>query len=321
MRAYSIRLLLLSMLLIGCAERSEGKTPELARPDGRTGDAPAALVAAMGEVRIQPVSGEAFRAQPGVRLYRDDRIQVSQGGLAVVHLVANGYLARIDEGVDLPVSGIYLLDAPKASESLADQFEALLDPRERQNAERMVGWQVRMAGGQTEGYKREESETQDAAKSLTALPPGGPRGGGPVKSSKSFPGGGSFAEGGALADEEAAPDTSSALAEEKEKDRSSKRTVRRKPGLKRERKALPAWLQKLRDDPALRACLQAALERYGLELDRIQVRIKLAGGKAIRIALGGGLPVPACARDLAVKLDPGKAADGWYAFEIHLARR
>jgi hypothetical protein len=54
------------------------------------------------------------------------------------------------------------------------------------------------------------------------------------------------------------------------------------------------------------ACLHRELSHLPLQLGRITVRVRIAAGRIVRVALGGGLPTPACARELLI----GQALQG-----------
>jgi hypothetical protein len=50
--------------------------------------------------------------------------------------------------------------------------------------------------------------------------------------------------------------------------------------------------------PRLRQCLARDLGRLPVALRRVTVRVKVEGGQIQRVVLGGGLPTPACAREI-----------------------
>jgi hypothetical protein len=56
--------------------------------------------------------------------------------------------------------------------------------------------------------------------------------------------------------------------------------------------------QELPELPRLRQCLARELGRLPVAIRRVTVRVKLEGRQIQRVVLGGGLPTPACAREL-----------------------
>ena len=77
-----------------------------------------------------------------------------------------------------------------------------------------------------------------------------------------------------------------------------------------------AWIAKLKQDAQLKACVKNSVAAMGLEREQVELRVKVVGGKVVKIALGNGLHLQECAATFDFKnLKPNKqypVADGWH---------
>lgn len=109
----------------------------------------AAVLAVDGTVEVVRAAG-AVDATPRLSLDRADRIHTGDDG-AVILLLSNNRLVRVDEDLDLAVKDIVLLGAAKTSVPVSEQLDDLLYPGERDSmrgiddAERIAGWQARLS--------------------------------------------------------------------------------------------------------------------------------------------------------------------------------
>jgi hypothetical protein len=65
-------------------------------------------------------------------------------------------------------------------------------------------------------------------------------------------------------------------------------------------------------------CLRRELSYLPIQLERATVRVRLAAGRIVRVALGGGLPTPACARDLLTGQELKGSEGTWIATDVSL---
>lgn len=109
----------------------------------------AAVLAVDGTVQVVRAAG-TVDASPRLALDRADRVHTGEDG-AVILLLSNNRLVRVDEDLDLAVKDIVLLGAPKTSVPVSEQLADLLYPGERESmrgiddAERIAGWQARLS--------------------------------------------------------------------------------------------------------------------------------------------------------------------------------
>ncbi|HEX2569952.1 MAG TPA: AgmX/PglI C-terminal domain-containing protein [Polyangia bacterium] len=66
------------------------------------------------------------------------------------------------------------------------------------------------------------------------------------------------------------------------------------------------------------ACLRRELSHLPVPLARATVRVRIAGGRIARVVLGGGLPTPACARELLTGQELQGAEGAWVATDVSL---
>ena len=66
------------------------------------------------------------------------------------------------------------------------------------------------------------------------------------------------------------------------------------------------------------ACLRRELSQLPIQLDRATVRVRIASGRITRVALGAGLPTPACARELLTGQEMQGAEGTWVATDVSL---
>lgn len=65
-------------------------------------------------------------------------------------------------------------------------------------------------------------------------------------------------------------------------------------------------------------CLRRELSRLPVQLDRATLRVRLATGRIARVALGGGLPTPACATELLIGQEMQGAEGTWISTDVSL---
>lgn len=75
--------------------------------------------------------------------------------------------------------------------------------------------------------------------------------------------------------------------------------------------ALPAQAE-------LRQCLKRSLGTLPVQLDRVTVLVRVKNGRITQVALGGGVPVPACARTLLMGRSFAAPEAMWLRYEITL---
>jgi hypothetical protein len=69
--------------------------------------------------------------------------------------------------------------------------------------------------------------------------------------------------------------------------------------------------------PALSRCLSSSTRSWRVRLPHVEVQLRLDGGQVTRVRLGGGLPVPACARAVVGSALPdAPAAEGWLVLRL-----
>jgi hypothetical protein len=145
-----------ALLVAGCGDAPPPTAAAAAgRPAGAgQGPAVAVVVARRGEVTVHPREGSPYPAAPGSELLRDDRLVTGAGGMALVELY-NGHVARLGADLGVTVAKISGFDEPPARGDLLARALAVLDERERDDAElrgaitRVAGWSSRMTGAET----------------------------------------------------------------------------------------------------------------------------------------------------------------------------
>lgn len=159
-RSVGVLLLVLGVLAGGCDEPPPLAADAAARPAAAgSGPALAKVLLFQGEVRIESADGHAFAARPDAPLITGDAIVLGPGSFVILQL-GNGLLSRLDAASRYPVTELAGLDAPAAERSIQQQLTALLEPDEKRNTERIVGWHARMAAG--EGVVVQSAEQEEA---------------------------------------------------------------------------------------------------------------------------------------------------------------
>lgn len=157
-RSVGVLLLVLGVLAGGCDEPPPLAADAAARPaPAGSGPALAKVLLLQGEVRIESADGHAFAARPDAPLLTGDAIVLGPGSFVILQL-GNGLLSRLDAAGRYPVAELAGLDAPAAERSIQQQLTALLEPDEKRNTERIVGWHARMAAGQGVAVQSAEQE-------------------------------------------------------------------------------------------------------------------------------------------------------------------
>ncbi|MEN9796638.1 MAG: hypothetical protein RL653_334 [Pseudomonadota bacterium] len=109
------------------------------------GDPVARVLGSRGAVKVKRAGQQLEPLAEGAALFEADVLVVPPGGLLVLRVERNEQLVRVDEDVELPLSGLAALRAPRAAQTLEQQLSRVLTPREQQELgrERLAGWVVR----------------------------------------------------------------------------------------------------------------------------------------------------------------------------------
>lgn len=181
-----LRLVLVGLLAFGCGGGGDGKAkagpdaqePAVGRPEGVTGGPRVGVVVlATKGVRVRPSRGAEFPAEQGAMLVRDDRLVTADdpASFVVVELY-NGHLVRFNQGTEIAVEKIAVFDAPRAKDDLAQRFEMMLRPEEREDAamrgaiSRVAGWNSRMTAAETIAVLPAERLQTEAKKDGASAP-------------------------------------------------------------------------------------------------------------------------------------------------------
>jgi hypothetical protein len=286
----------------------------------------ATLVAFRGGVRVTPAGGAAREAKVDDPLGAADVVSVPAGGFALLQLVKNGYVVRLDEDLELAVQEVALFNSPKTSASLKQQLDALLSKDERKGInERMTGFYATAAAAETRAAERSRGATDVAADDVsdakapaktTAAPPAPPTAG-------AAPAGAPAAASQKTQREAVAPlrprSTGAPVvaAEKKKAFAADAEAPRRKASVAQTQgaPALPAWLK----PASVRACLVTHVKSLGVNAvvgDSLTVYFKGRPG-AWRIQLEGAVPVPQCLKD-AFDASTPPPSDAWQQFDLAL---
>ena len=161
-RPIGMLLLTLALAAAGCDEPPPLAADAAARPAAAgSGPALAKVLLFRGEVSIEAANGHAFTARPEVPLIAGDAVVLGPASFVILQL-GNGLLSRLDAADRYPVAELAGLDAPAAERSIQQQLTALLEPDEKRNTERIVGWHARMAAGEGVAVQSAEQEESRA---------------------------------------------------------------------------------------------------------------------------------------------------------------
>jgi hypothetical protein len=310
----------------------------------------ATLVAFREAVRVKTGIGAVHDAKVDEQLKADDTVSVPRGGFALVQLVSNAQVVRLDEELELKVNELALFGAAKTEASLRLQMDALLSAEEKKGLnERMSGFYATAAAAETRGAQQEEQKANAEAAPARSRSFGKANAYGdqpavaPPSSPPPAPEPASLPEA-----DEATPPPSRALAEKPrggapkkpEKKPAAATIVEGTPpevehfgGLGEPKAkdapaapggpaegggAPPKWPDAAKEE-ALRGCLKIEVARLGAT-SRIGPSITVRYKKtptALLLSLEGALPVPQCAHTV---LDPAPppVADAWQTFELSL---
>jgi hypothetical protein len=266
-------------------------------------DAAATLVAFRQQVQLKPVGAPARPAAANDQLKADDAIAVPGGGFALLQLVGNGHVVRIDEDLELKVKELALFGAPKTEVTLKAQLDQLLTPEERKGVnERMTGFYATAAAAETRAAEREsataKAESGPPARPNSVAPPSAP-----------------------------APEPQPASVAESDQGPSAGAPPPRKKASLRGVNfgsaneyggGAPTWPAPERE-AALRTCLLSEVKKFNAQQrigPKLTVRYRLIGG-TLQLSLEGALPVPQCARDW-FKDAPPPESPTWQSFELSL---
>lgn len=257
----------------------------------------AAILLMQGEVTLS----DGTTADVGVGLERDDTIYVGEESAAVLHL-HNDWLVRVDEDLELAVSDIVLLDAPRAERSIDDQLDDLLYPDERESmpgidrAERVAGWHARLTAAQAPPSLDYEADDLVAPSSSFAPSPAPPP---PAPA----PGASAVVEELARAVETRRTRGSRKSKRAKSDDAPMAAAPAPQPELKTEdaKPQAPATdLQALVQSGDGLTCLQEWLGTLPIDIYELRFTLVAQDGVVHRVILDQGLTAPPCLREVLV---------------------
>jgi hypothetical protein len=132
-----------------------------ARPAGtEDGQVVGTVLWVRGDAKVKPAKGAAFTPALEAPLYRTDEILAPTRGFVLVEL-KNGYLARIDEEINLGVSDIALIDAPGTSDSRDTQLKRLLTQAEYTSVgQRVAGARAGKSGAESAATETSKSKSE-----------------------------------------------------------------------------------------------------------------------------------------------------------------
>jgi len=272
-------------------------------------------------VRVRGEAGAPFAPRATMPLFARDTLVVPAGEFVIVHLVRNNHLVRVDDDVTLKVTDIVLLSAPRTQESLAAQLERMVSVDEKRAAERIAGTYAGRAAGDA---PPPESSGGVGGLGLRGTGSGGGGSGngigiGSIGTLGHGSGGtGSGYGSGARSTAKSAPKpappkpaTPAAVSARAKLDATA--TEEAKPEAAQPAATKPAPLPAA---DALKQCLDGELRRLGLRLDRVVVRLRVEGGRIRRLALGGGLATPPCARTLLLDQPYAAPDQTWQSVDL-----
>lgn len=325
-----------------------------ARPAGTEDGTPAGTVLwVRGDAQVKPKKGAAFTPALDAPLYRSDEIIAPSRGFVLVEL-SNGYLARIDEEINLGVAEIALIDAAAASDTRETQLKRLLSSAEyssigqrvaaaragKSGAESVAPKATRAEPAETERRKDKSEEARPAesaprpAPAPASQPPPPPMPdlapierrtqagalGGATKGGGSGGAGDDFKSlesnvGGTKAKQDKASRSSPAKAAPAEAAAPVRWFLLQGKNEERQAGALPAALAA--ELPALSACLanDPPPSPAAAPLWR-RLLLRVEGGKVTAVRRGGGLAAPGCAEALVGKAVPAVAGLRWLVLEV-----
>jgi len=347
------RILAISLFFLGACTAESSPAPGVERPsEAGKGEVRAKIHLVDGAARVQAANGYAFNARPGIPLLAGDKVMPGDKGFVVLRL-QNDYLVRIDSGVELEVSDIVLLGAPKAKLSLAAQLDRMLTRKEKRKGERIAGWHARLTGAETvptsskkkRSLRRKKAvhkhralqevrsmEAEEVAVPMKATKREDVKRGEArekverklqkdvaekgVKPPAAPPGGGVPSATGAE-EVTADADTDGAPLVPSRPVFKWRTRVGDKTAEKNE--PLPVLADRMRRDPLVLESLNKELAMLGVELETVEIMVELANHRIKRVLLGGGLLTPETIKARYVnKKMPGGPADGWVIFEVAL---
>ncbi len=248
------------------------------RPDAPAAPPVAQVLFRHGAVTIRSASGTEFVADDGVPLQLTDTVIVKVAAWVALALVDNQQVVRLDEDLELKVSELALLKAPKRSDPLSAQLDALFTSGEREGRQRLIGWNASQTAANTPAARRESESS--------------PSGGGPkiLESVDDAPEPTSPPPTPRPAPTPPPPAERQAQPKPERPAQSPKDSARTKQRVQ----VIP-----LAADDALRECLEGALTDLGPEVRKSQgagvvVRARLRGDR-LMVSLPSGLPTPSCA--------------------------
>jgi hypothetical protein len=246
--------------------------------------------------------GATIAATAGAKLGSQDVVIVPANGFAVLHLLGNGHVVRLDDDLELRVGSLAMLKAKAKGQTLEDQLNRLLTRGERESKDRLLGWHVSLEGARSAAPREEQraSSAESVVKKLDTARPAPPSAPSPPPPSPK--------EG----------ERASARAENKAK--SLVDDDEGGPALERTRAPAPPAMpsfgpgggpapmqgqaeERLALDPTagsgLRACLQAHVQQLGIGTASMYegtftVRARLFDGE-VQLRLPDHSPAPACA--------------------------
>lgn len=277
----------MSMLAVVLVALSAARPPNAVpgKPVGK-------ILAANGAVKVLDAKKLSFAAAVDVPVIESDTLVVPEAASVFVEL-ANGNVVRIDE-FDLPVADIALLNAPKASKTVAEQFEQLLTKDERAKRERLIGWVV-----------------SPTAASVVAVRPQEEGGGGPPAKSPAPP--------KQVASPPPPPPPPSPVPE-----RSGSAMMKSfEPAAVASKEEVSLPLEALAtSDAQLKACLETSLGAHRAawaKTGTLKVLFRVEASGATRVLIGRALPTPDCAAQwLAEHQSAARTRGKWIIVEVPL---
>ncbi|MEZ4317727.1 MAG: hypothetical protein R3F61_09485 [Myxococcota bacterium] len=306
------------------------------------GEEVAAVMLASGRASVVH-DGVSAPADVGVVLTRDDVLHTGPDGTILVHL-SNDHVVRIDSDLELAVSDLVMLDAPRATIEPGKQLADLLYPEERAGlgadltrAEGVAGWHSRLTAADSvsgarrrygisndepDGVKASEEErsemSDDGGGASSPAPPPPIPDVAPkqerTKPKPTSPGRGTKKTGGNGSS--STPTLNIAPADATPQDsRPVPASASPEPAIETSRDAFststPADLATRFATGPDHQCLVAWAEGVGLELDTLTIEVRVAPDGSVRAVGRRGVRVPSCAREI---IEATSFADGQQTF-------
>ena len=163
--------MLLALTLWVCTALPVAEVP---RPGPAAQEAAVQVLLSEKDVSVEPGADpkKVFKVARGMLLEKSDRIVVGPGAWVALAIIANEHVVRLDDDLSLLVSDLALLNAPRHTQSPAQQLDGLLTKQERTRNERLIGWHASPTAANTQPVQPEmKKDTSGGAKGMSkALP-------------------------------------------------------------------------------------------------------------------------------------------------------